>query len=421
MPPLIVTESPYQFVPPHEGNLWPRMLAGFATRMIRKRYAITEVEIRDQDRLAELLRHGHGILLAPNHCRMSDPMALQSLSKSLKQPFFVMASSHLFRASKFTRFILRRIGAFSIYREGVDRQAIETAIDILAKGKRPLVMFPEGALSQANDRLNALMDGVSFVARSAARKIEKQNAGADSIRQVYIVPVAIRYLFQADIHEAVDPILTDIEKRLTWRPQPDRSLMERLLKVGEALLGLKETEYLGLPAKGKISERLQKLIDAILVPLEQEWLNGRTEISAINRVKELRKAVVPAMIQNANNDGEKSVPLSQSELDRRWRQLQDMELAQALSLFPEDYVVSKPTVDRFLESVERIAESLSGEEQVHGPMKVVIRIGEPFAVSAKRDRGADGDPVLNRLEACLASMLDELSNECRPLTNGSKV
>ena len=66
------------------------------------------------------------------------------------------------------------------------------------------------------------------------------------------------------------------------------------------------------------------------------------------------------MIQNANNDGEKSVPLSKSELDRRWRQLQDMELAQALSLFPEDYVVSKPTVDRFLESVERIAESLSG-------------------------------------------------------------
>ena len=146
MPPLIVTDSSYQFVPPHEGNLWPKVLAGFASRTMRRRYGISEVEVRGQETLTELLRQGHGILLAPNHCRMSDPMALQSLSRALRQPFFIMASSHLFRGSRLTRFILRRIGAFSVYREGVDRQAVETAIEILARGKRPLVMFPEGAL-----------------------------------------------------------------------------------------------------------------------------------------------------------------------------------------------------------------------------------------------------------------------------------
>ena len=103
-------------------------MAGFASRTLRRRYGISEIEIREQATLAELLRQGHGILLAPNHCRMSDPMALQSLSRALRQPFFIMASSHLFRGSRLTRFILRRIGAFSVYHEGVDRQAVDTPV-----------------------------------------------------------------------------------------------------------------------------------------------------------------------------------------------------------------------------------------------------------------------------------------------------
>jgi hypothetical protein len=36
------------------------------------------------------------------------------------------------------------MGAFSIKREGVDRQAIDTAIDVLVRADRPLVMFPRG-------------------------------------------------------------------------------------------------------------------------------------------------------------------------------------------------------------------------------------------------------------------------------------
>ena len=143
MPPLIVTDSSYEFIPPHQGHIWPRLLSRFATRVIRTRYGIQTVEIREQQKLATLLAAGHSILLAPNHCRMSDAMVLQSLSQSLRQPFFVMASSHLFRGSRLLKWALRRMGAFSIYREGVDRRAVEAAVELLAAGKRPLVLFPE--------------------------------------------------------------------------------------------------------------------------------------------------------------------------------------------------------------------------------------------------------------------------------------
>lgn len=408
MPPLIVTDSNYEFVPPHQGNIWPRLLSRLATRMIRTRYGIHSVEIRDQQKLASVLSDGHGIVLAPNHCRMSDAMVLQSLSQSLHQPFFVMASSHLFRSNRIVKWALRRMGAFSVYREGVDRKAVDTAIDIIAHGSRPLVLFPEGALSHANERLNALMEGVSFIARTAARK--RQKADTNGKAGVCVVPVAIRYLFQGDLAATAGPILADIERRLSWRTQDDMPLVERIYKVGNALLGLKETEYLGGPRPGQISDRLEVLIDALLLPLEEEWLNGRSDDSVINRVKKLRQAVVPDMISDNEADPGRT-PLTPTELDRRWRQLQDMQFAQALSLYPREYIASRPTVDRILETVERLAENLSGKDQVNPPLKAIIQVGDPIPVAAKRERGADGDPVLNRLETSLTGMLETLSHE----------
>ena len=44
-------------------------------------------------------------------------------------------------------------------REGNDRKALETAINILVDGKRPLIMFPEGAITKHNDIINEMMEG----------------------------------------------------------------------------------------------------------------------------------------------------------------------------------------------------------------------------------------------------------------------
>ena len=109
--------------------------------------------------------------------------------------FFIMASWHLFMQDRVQTFLLRRAGAFSIYREGIDRAALNTAIDILAEAQRPLVMFPEGFISRTNDRLNPLLDGVSLIARSAAKK----RAKLEPPKKVVVHPVAIRYSFHGDI------------------------------------------------------------------------------------------------------------------------------------------------------------------------------------------------------------------------------
>ncbi len=406
MTPVLVTDSSYRFVPPHEGRAWPRLLSGVIPRYLRRKYGVNEIEIQGAEKLRPLIDSGHGLLLAPNHCRMSDAVVLQGLSRRLRQPFFVMASSHLFRGRRFMAFVLRRLGAFSVYREGVDRQAVRTAVDILVDAKRPLVLFPEGALSHANERLNALMEGVSFISRTAAKRVARRSEddASQQRRKVLVVPVAIRYLFKGDIEQTAAPLLAGIERRLSWRTRDDLSLVERIYRVGPALLALKELEYLGQPQVGEIEERLCRLMDHLLEPLEEEWLDGVGSGSVIGRVKELRKMILPAMIET---------DLDEPETERRWRQLQDMELAQQLSLYPPGYVASRPTVDRILETVERFMEHLSGEQEPHSPTTAVVQVGDAIEVAGERDRGTAEDPLLAALEHSLTAMLEELSTECR--------
>jgi len=397
-PSVVVTDSAYEFVPPHRGDRWPQVLSFLTPRFLKTRYGVTRVEIRGEEKLRELRQAGHSILLTPNHCRMSDPVVLLQMARRLQHSLFIMASSHLFHGNRLMSFTMRRVGAFSVYREGVDRKAVKTAIDILAEGRRPLVIFPEGALSQANDHLCALMDGVSLIARSAQRKLEAETSN----RRVVVLPVGIKYLYQGDVHATASPILSDIEERLLWGAQRDRPLMERVSRVGSALLSLKEIEYLGRPQSGSLEGRQDRLIDGVLNPIETEWLPAAQAKSVFERVRDLRRQIIPEMIEGG---------LPQTEIDRRWKQLSDIELAQAISAFPPEYVASRPTVDRILETVERFAENLTGKGQTHRPLHAVVQIGEPIDVEGRRSRGSDSDPLIVAIADQLQAMLKGLAQE----------
>ncbi len=78
-------------------------------------------------------------------------------------------------------FILQRMGAFSVDREGSDIQAIKKAMSILQKGKYPLVMFPEGEIYHLNERLTPLNEGAATLALRVAKKMGKENNGQDNI------------------------------------------------------------------------------------------------------------------------------------------------------------------------------------------------------------------------------------------------
>lgn len=319
-------------------------------------------------------------------------MVLGALSHELDQPFHIVASWHVFRQNWRYAFLLPRLGVFSLYREGTDRESLKCAMQVTADGRRPLVIFPEGVISRHNDKLNHLMEGTALIARGAA----KQRAAAHPPGRVVVHPVAIRYYFDGDVTAAAVPVLRDIEHRLTWQPQDALPFKERLAKIGGALLSLKEIEYLGAAQNGSIFERVERLIDRLLVPLENEWVKGRREREIVGRVKLLRTAIVPEMAAGT---------LPEPELQRRWRHLADLYLAQQLSCYPPDYLDANPTPERYLETVERFEEDITDHARIQSPMRAVIDVGSAIDVAPERARNANGDPLMVAIREQLETML----------------
>jgi 1-acyl-sn-glycerol-3-phosphate acyltransferase len=393
----IIVEKPYRFIPPYRTTFWSSVIRGLRVHQfyLWRSEGVTSYEVRNVERLRASIDAGHSVLVTPNHPRTADPLAMGWLTVEANTHVYSMASWHLFHRNWLNSWAIRAMGGFSVNREGVDRQAINMAIELLAEGKRPMIIFPEGATSRTADRLQAMLDGVAFVARAAAKKRAKQSPPG----KVVVHPIAVKYYFGGDIRRAADDVLSTIEHRLTWQPQRHLPLLERILKVGSALLSLKELEYLGQPQTGTLAERMNRLIDRLLGPIEEEWLGGVQTGPVVPRVRNLRTKILPDMVEGR---------VAPQERTRRWQQLADIYLAAQLSCYPPDYL-ARPTVDRVLEMIEKFEEDLTDKARLHGQLKVVLQIGESIDVSPERDKRAPVDPLMTAIQSSLQTMIDELA------------
>lgn len=398
----IIIEKPYRFIPPHRGRWFPSMMlkTGIIPWYLRKYEGVVSCRLEGVDYFRESQRRGYGVLLAPNHCRYADPVVLSYLACEADVLMYAMASWHLFHQNRFTAWAIRTMGAFSVYREGMDRQALDMAVDVLSTNERPLVVFPEGAVFRTNDLLQPLLDGVGFMARSAAKRRVKE----ENDKPVVIHPVAIKYVFQGDLDKAVSKTLDNLERRLTWTSLNREPILKRIHRVTMAMLSLKEIEYLGEPQSGTIVERQQRLVDHLLDPLELEWLGKSADGPIIPRIKALRMKIVPEL-----TTGE----LPNAERDRRWLHLEKIYLSQQVASYPPDYLTPPTTDTRILETVERLEEDLTDRANVHGPLEVVLRVGQAIEVPADRPPRGEEDPIMRSLRDELQRMLNDLSNESR--------
>jgi 1-acyl-sn-glycerol-3-phosphate acyltransferase len=399
----IIIDEPYEFVSPVYSLWWPRILRLYLRRYLRTAHGVHSIECRHVERFRASLAAGHSIMLTPNHCRMSDPLLLGVLAQRAGCHVFAMASWHLFKQTWFQRFMMRRMGAFSVYREGNDRQAINTAIDILVARERPLVIFPEGVLTRHNDLVNDMMEGPSFIARQAAKRLQKHSRPGG----VVIHPVAIRYAFQGDLEASLTPTLREFEERFSWQPQSELSLVERIGKVARAMLALKEVEFFDETRTGNVYERAEGLVSDLLARLERQWEIGDTSGNVIVRVKRLRAAILPDMI--AGN-------VSPEERARRWRDLAACYYAQQISYYPRDYILPEKNLpERVIETVDRLEEDFTDVTHTYRPFHAVMDVGEAIPVGPHRDRSADDDPIMTEVQRQLQSMIDNLAAERTPL------
>jgi 1-acyl-sn-glycerol-3-phosphate acyltransferase len=400
----IIVEKPYQFIPPHRGDWIPLLIQRLhlVDWYLAKYEGITSHEVRHADRLRESLRLGHGIVLSPNHCRYADPLAMGWIAREVDRLVFSMASWHLFDQSRLQALGIRLCGGFSVYREGVDRQSLSTAIDVLVEAKRPLVVFPEGTVFRTNDILQPLLDGVAFLARTAARRREKHDGG-----KVVIHPVAIKYLFKGNLEQTVAPVLASIEERLILdRVGKSEHILDRIAKIKEAMLSLREIQYLGKAQTGSTEQRQSHLIEHLLCPLEVQWLGRQQQGTIMPRVKQLRSAIVPNLLEPK---------ISTAARTEIWSDLADIYIAQQIASHPSDYL-DQATNTRVLETIEALEEDLTDRSQVHPPLHAILEIGEAIEVESSKPPRGQEDWLMVELADRLRSMLAELAGEATPIT-----
>ncbi|MEL6108627.1 MAG: lysophospholipid acyltransferase family protein [Planctomycetota bacterium] len=410
----LVFERPYEFVPPIKRTFWPWLVQRLRLydRHLRKNEGVIDFEIRHLERLKSSLDAGHGIILAPNHCRYADPLILGWVARELGIHVHAMASWHLFNQNRFETFALRAMGAFSVFREGNDRQSIEMAVNVLVEGVRPLILFPEGTMNRTNDSLKPLLDGVAFIARTAAKRRQKrltESNGNGSAKggKVVIHPVGIKYLCVGDIDQWAHQQLDTFEKQLGWSHMPKRDIRRRTIQLAEAQLALKEAQYFGRSQNGDLPTRRDALIEHLLEITEAEMELETDSSDVRERVRQIRSAVSSRFFDTET--------AAESKRNLR-RHVVAADLAQAISSFPDNYVMAGEATDtRIVETIQRLQETVHGKADQSMPLKAVMEFAPAIGVSPKRPPRGEPDPVMQSLTESLEEMLERLAHEAKPM------
>jgi 1-acyl-sn-glycerol-3-phosphate acyltransferase len=407
-------ELPYQFQSPKVSPFWVRASRLFVGYILRRMQFVKQIDALGLESLAALQKRGDGVLIVPNHPDLADPWVLFWLSRRAGVPFCYMAAYQIFAGNAgLRRFILPRLGVFPVDREGSDRSAFCAGLEVLVKGRNPLVIFPEGEVYFLGDRLTPLREGAAALALAAVRKMEEG-------RTVWVVPTAIKYRFLED-HDPIPELtrLMDVlEARFTWWDPGGRPLVDRLYRYAEGMLALKELEYLDGPQPGTIKERITRLKFWILDEMEDRRLGRRSDEPVPFRVKDLRRVCLKALAA----PGVTSV-----EQRALRRDLNSLFVAIQLFSYPGDYVRESPTLERFAEIMTKFEQDALGVTYPapRGPRRVVVKMGEPIDVrsylcpSGRRSRDAIS-VLTDELETRIQELMDTLGPG-RPLPKSALV
>ena len=391
-------EANYRFRPPRPSRMWQWLLTPVRRYLVRRMYGVRDINIRGSEHVRAALDAGHAVMFAINHPTHGDPFVTFEVMHRLRVPCCYLAAWQVFAGGFGLRgFAFQRLGAFSVDREGTDLRSFRTAVDILATGRYSLVMYPEGDVYHLNDRVTPLREGASMIAITADRRRRKAH-----VSPVRIVPCAVKYFYLQDPTPILESVMTRIEQHLYWRPRPATPLHERVYRVAEGLLALKELEYMPELGRGSLSERLSALSEHILAGMEKRRLGKRGSGTDAERVKTLRQDVLKALPDTALTADD------HTDLDA-------LHLVTQLSSYPGDYLAKEPSIERVAETIDKLEEDALGavDAGARMPRRAVVSFGEPLdleeAAQGESGRSA-ATPVTTRIEQTLQAQLDAISS-----------
>ena len=378
---------------------WVRLTRRFRRRQLEHGQRLVEIDAQNRDVLARCVADGKGVLITPNHAAHYDAPALYVAADRIDLPLYIMTAWQVFAmASRFECWAMQRLGCFSIDREGTDRQAFKQAVRTLQHAAHPLVIFPEGDIFHTTDCVTSFREGAAAITIAAARR---------GPRPIVVLPCGIKFWYLDDPTTELHKSLRRIEQRLYLRSLDDAPLPERIHRLAEAALALKELDYLGHTRTGRLRERVTYLLQAVLQQLEERHGTADTTAMPPERIKTLRQSVIRKLEEQqvrADANG------YTHELSR---DMEDLFLATQLYSYRGDYLVGEPSIERLAETVDKFEEDILGLEYptIRGRRRVTIRFGQPLEIDTSlTQRGGTAELTLT-MHARVQAVLDELNDQ----------
>lgn len=344
-------------------------------------------------------------MVTPNHAAHYDSAALYLAADQLNTPLYYMTAWQVFgMASRWDQFLMQRLGCFSVDRESSDRKAYRQAVDVLQRESCPLVVFPEGDIYHTTDRVTPFREGAAAVAVAAARRCD---------RPVVVVPCGIKFWYVDDPTPQLHQLMTRLDERMYLRPQTDRPLAERIYRFAEAILSLKEIEFLGTSQAGPITVRIRHLAEQILSSMEPRHGIRWIDKPIPDRVKELRRRIIGELDRLKSNcpPPAPTDPETLAAMENLSSDMDDLFFVMQLYSYPGDYLTDNPSVERLAETLDKFEEDILGHDipSVHGRRRVDIRFGEPILVPAQC-AGREAIPELTAdMRANVQRLIDQLA------------
>jgi 1-acyl-sn-glycerol-3-phosphate acyltransferase len=406
---------PFAFYPPKTNPFVIRLVKLGLRRAIRRQLHVTQIEISDDDleRLQKL--KGSRCLLTPSHSGGFEPHIVMYLSKLTDDIYNFVAAIEVFEQAPINRWLMPRLGVYSITRGAVDRQSFAMTRQLLAEGRRWLVIFPEGHAIGQNSILAPFQQGVIQLAFKAF----EDATAADANAQLFCVPIAIKYIYLQDMHAEIDASLKRLRESLSIpETAKARSRYEQLRQIAEAVLVVNEkVHHVKSDPSLAMDARIQNLKEFVTAKIERQLDIVPTERQTrLERIRALFNAVDRAVYEEAAaNEYERRLAVERQQIARSlyediWRLLQFVAIY-------DGYVSESITVERFMDVLCMLEIEVFKKRRVFGPRKACVKVGEPIDLrehssSYAQDKRGAVQNVNGMLESAVFEMLESMGAGC---------
>lgn len=369
-----------------------------------------DISKRDQEMLVSL--RNERLLYMTNHPSTVEPPIAYYVANIMGSRFFFMASRAVFNwYGGILGWLICRVGAFSVLGgSSGGRDTLKTSRAILARQAGKMVIYPEGMMSGENDNLIPFMSGavqIGFWGLEDARKI-------DPSADIIMLPGFAKYIMTGSRESHLLDIaqsIARIEKKLGIQ-ETERLLLRRFLRVGRLLLELAEKEY-KVPAASldDYAYRIGRVRHAILEKAATRLKHKMDPHSdSIERIRELL-AVVDAV--DAGLPSKNGVTKDTEDfLAAR----EDLKKVHTFIVILPEYLLSRPTAERFYEWLYRFEAHVFGETKMR-PRRARVSFAPVIRLSDYHENyKTNKKKAVEKLTRDLRDKLENLMEQAMELT-----